>query len=298
MTTGGSCGKSQVKSSDGSDSGPWSSQGNSDRKKSILKHRDPETEQLLPDISTDSPVRRNKMSTPVKFVGVSDEEDDERMPHKKLPRSPLPSRKPPRAPLADLLADFDGPENSMKVEDIIMNEALLDQQNANTILRCSRQNCKLNSPAQSSSVIQDPLIAPYCMPLCICGAPMTRVPVQPCNDNSPPINSSSNTFASSLPTSTPDQAVSIASSIDYERMKGRGGYSRSVSQSAASASIEKVKNGRNDRSGGRNGKKPENRHLTNNLNNEDDLLFADSTPTEETKLLERSSLPRGSDKTK
>ena len=127
-------------------------------------------------MATDSPVRKHRTSpSPVTFAGLSDNFEEERTPRRKLPRSPLPPRRVPEAPLADLFADFDGQDTSLVSDDIQNTESALDLQNANTALRCSRHNCKLNSPAQSPCLIQDPLIAPYCLPLCICGAPMTRI---------------------------------------------------------------------------------------------------------------------------
>ena len=265
------------------DLGAWSSQGSSDRsKKSILKHRDPETEQLIP--GTDSPVRKNKIPPPVKFVGVNDDDDDDERYHsKRLPRSPLPFKMPSRAPLADLLADFDGQEISQRSDESVISDALLDQQNANTEMRCSRQNCKLNSPAQSSSVIQDPLIAPYCIPLCICGAPMTRVPANPSND----LNSIS-LIVDKLAGS--DKSIGIS-------MNDKTPTNERINWPSAAAiySVSSTQNGTNDRSLVHINCKPENTVLAENLNNEDDH-FVDDPPTEETKLLERPPCSRGNDK--
>lgn len=287
MPTGISGSKPSVREGEVPDIGPRSSQGSSDRsKKSILKHRDPETEQLIPTISTDSPIRKNKTPTPVKFVGVSDDEKDEISQRKRLPRSPLPSRKPPRAPLEDLLADFEDQENGQRPENRIINDALLDQQNANTEFRCSRQNCKLNSPAQTSSVIQDPLIAPYCLPLCICGAPMTRIPVYPTSE----ISVISGYVGNLTNPTEPTISVSTTNEMGTE-------LDQSWPSSTTLCSTDKaLLNGRNGRGIGRNGRTPENRLQAENLNNEDDILFADDILTEETKLIERPPFPRGTDK--
>ena len=265
-----------------------SHQGKADRKKSILKQRDPETEQLLSDSFNDSPVKRPK-APPVKFIGVSKDEDD-KSPRKKLPCSPIPSRKVPRAPLADLLADFEGPqENTPTNEEKKINDALLDQQNANTALRCSRQNCKLNAPAQNSSIIQDPLIAPFYIPLCICGAPMTRIPVHPIpNDNEKQKTDLLGNFNSSAQNKNnlTEQTVALNPTKDMEHEDKNSGWA---------TALEPSRDKKVTANGG-------NRHQTpidiprSNLNDEDNLLSSGSTPTEETKLIDEIPLPRISDK--
>ena len=265
-------------------------QGKSDRKKSILKQRDPETEHLISNSISDSPQRKPK-APPVKFIGVA-KDDDDKSPRRKLPCSPIPSRKVPRAPLADLFADFDAPpENGGNSDEKQrMNDAFLDQQNANTALRCSRQNCKLNSPAQNSSIIQDPLIAPFYIPLCICGAPMTRIPVQPSsNDNEPFSNNMdpfkcSNALSSNVNTST-DQVVALTST------EGRNGPEDDDKNSAW-----KIPVSRSSQNGGYPNRQNARDVGQCNLNEEDQMLSTVSTPTEETKLIDELPLPRVSDK--
>lgn len=262
-------GRSGSKSSLGGDSlDSKRSHGSPERRKSILKHRDPETEQLLPDLTYDPPPGEQEKqgrptlkgigpraggkphALPVKFVGVDEEEDSNR-PRRVLPRSPMPRRHPQRAPLADLLADFAGQEKAVRDEatpenilkdslesNLVSTAASLDQRNANTVLRCSKAPCLYNQPASTSpmAIFPDEVGEPL---LCLCGAPMTRM-------------------AAPSPTIiTPTSALSNARPIT------------------------------------------ENCLLTDDLNNGpamlrdiDDLLFADHTPTEETHLLDRSlSLP-------
>ena len=161
-----------------------------DRKKSILKNRDPETEQLLPATNPSS-LAKKIQPPPDKLPNIETKhlKDDQKdnsdwNVSPQSPQSPQSLHKSPKAPLADLLAEFDGQENNANSMENLMNNAYLDQQNANIVLRCSRQACKLNSPAHNSSIMQDPLIAPYGIPLCICGAPMTPLPAtQTINDN-------------------------------------------------------------------------------------------------------------------
>lgn len=245
--------------------------GSPERRKSILKHRDPETEQLLPDLTYEpsppppshdqdkhgrptlkgiGPRAGGKPhALPVKFVGVDEEEDSNR-PRRILPRSPMPRRHPQRAPLADLLADFAGQEKAARDEatpENILKDSLetnlfslaesLDQRNANTVLRCSKAPCLYNQPASTSPMALSPGGEGVSL-LCLCGAPMTRVPATP---------------AIITPTS-----ATAARPIN------------------------------------------ENCLLTDDLNNGpatlgdiEDFLFADHTPTEETRLLERAlNLPR------
>ncbi|KAK7078519.1 hypothetical protein SK128_026224 [Halocaridina rubra] len=259
-------GRSGSKSSLGGDSlDSRRSHGSPERRKSILKHRDPETEQLLPDLTFDSPPppppqppsgeneKRGRPTLkgigpraggkphalPVKFVGVDEEEDSNR-PRRILPRSPMPRRHPQRAPLADLLADFAGQEKSVRDEatpENILKDTLeprlassLDQRNANAVLHCSKAPCLYNQPASTSpmSTSPDEVSEPL---LCLCGAPMARVAAP----------------APSIITPTIPRPIT------------------------------------------------ENCFLTDELNNGppclpdiDDLLFADHTPTEETHLLDRS----------
>lgn len=261
-------GRSGSKSSLGGDSlDSRRSQGSPERRKSILKHRDPETEQLLPDLTFESPIHDpdkhgrptlkgigpraggKPHALPVKFVGVDEEEDSNR-PRRILPRSPMPRRHPQRAPLADLLADFAGQEKAARDEatpENILKDSLetnlvslaesLDQRNANTVLRCSKAPCLYNQPASTSPMALSPGGEGVSL-LCLCGAPMTRVAATP---------------AIITPTST-----------------------------TAARPIN------------------ENCLLTDDLNNGpttlgdiDDFLFADHTPTEETRLLDRAlNLPR------
>ncbi|XP_071522009.1 uncharacterized protein Shab isoform X2 [Panulirus ornatus] len=263
-------GRSGSKSSLGGDSlESKRSHGSPERRKSILKHRDPETEQLLPDLTYDPPSGEQEKqgrptlkgigpriggkphALPVKFVGVDEEEEDSNRPRRVLPRSPMPRRHPQRAPLADLLADFAGQEKAVRDEatpenilkdslesNLASTAASLDQRNANTVLRCSKAPCLYNQPASTSpmAISPDEVGEPL---LCLCGAPMTRM-------------------AAPSPTIiTPTSALSNSRPIT------------------------------------------ENCLLTDDLNNGpatlrdiDDLLFADHTPTEETHLLDRSlSLP-------
>lgn len=261
-------GRSGSKSSLGGDSlDSRRSLGSPERRKSILKHRDPETEQLLPDFTLEPPSHEpdkhgrptlkgigpraggKPHALPVKFVGVDEEEDSNR-PRRILPRSPMPRRHPQRAPLADLLADFAGQEKAARDEatpENILKDSLetnlvslaesLDQRNANTVLRCSKAPCLYNQPASTSPMALSPGEEGVSL-LCLCGAPMTRVPAAP---------------AIITPTSTtPARPIT------------------------------------------------ENCLLTDDLNNGpatlgdiDDLLFVDHTPTEETRLLERAlALPR------
>ncbi|KAK8728662.1 hypothetical protein OTU49_009082, partial [Cherax quadricarinatus] len=236
------------------------SHGSPERRKSILKHRDPETEQLLPDLTYSPPSEHEKLgrptlkgigprtggkphALPVKFVGVDEEEDSNR-PRRILPRSPMPRRHPQRAPLADLLADFAGQEKAARDEatpENILKDSLepnlatsLDQRNANTVLRCSKAPCLYNQPTSTSPMaifpgeVGEPL-------LCLCGAPMTRVAA-----HSPTII----TPTSALPHSRPLLENCLL--------------------------IDDLNNG------------------PATLRNMDDLLFADHTPTEETHLLDRS----------
>ncbi|XP_066946581.1 potassium voltage-gated channel protein Shab isoform X6 [Macrobrachium rosenbergii] len=242
------------------------SHGSPERRKSILKHRDPETEQLLPDLTFDPPPPPTPPTSgdhekqgrptlkgigpraggkphalPVKFVGVDEEEDSNR-PRRILPRSPMPRRHPQRAPLADLLADFAGQEKSVRDEatpENIMKDTLepklassLDQRNANSVLHCSKVPCLYNQPASTSpmSMSPDEVGEPL---LCLCGAPMTRVAAP---------------AAPSIITPTNPRPITENCLL-----------------------------------------------LTDELNNGpatlpdiDDLLFADHTPTEETRLLDRS----------
>ncbi|KAK3891545.1 hypothetical protein Pcinc_004569 [Petrolisthes cinctipes] len=261
-------GRSGSKSSLGGDSlDSKRSHGSPERRKSILKHRDPETEQLLPDLTYDPPQETEKLgrptlkgigpraggkphALPVKFVGMDEEEDSNR-PRRILPRSPMPRRHPQQAPLADLLADFAGqekaardeatPENILKDSlepSLISIAASLDQRNANTVLRCSKAPCLYNQPASTSPMAISPDEVGESL-LCLCGAPMTRV------------------AAPAPAIITPTSALPNARTIT------------------------------------------ENCLLTDDLNNGpatlrdiDDLLFADHTPTEETHLLDRSlSIP-------
>ncbi|XP_045116279.1 potassium voltage-gated channel protein Shab-like isoform X2 [Portunus trituberculatus] len=265
-------GRSGSKSSLGGDSlDSRRSLGSPERRKSILKHRDPETEQLLPDLTYEpsppppshdqdkhgrptlkgiGPRAGGKPhALPVKFVGVDEEEDSNR-PRRILPRSPMPRRHPQRAPLADLLADFAGQEKAARDEatpENILKDSLetnlfslaesLDQRNANTVLRCSKAPCLYNQPASTSPMALSPGGEGVSL-LCLCGAPMTRVPATP---------------AIITPTS-----ATAARPIN------------------------------------------ENCLLTDDLNNGpatlgdiEDFLFADHTPTEETRLLERAlNIPR------
>nr|XP_045594876.1 potassium voltage-gated channel protein Shab-like [Procambarus clarkii] len=254
-------GRSGSKSSLGGDSlDSKRSHGSPERRKSILKHRDPETEQLLPDLTYSPPLGEHEKigrptlkgigpraggkphALPVKFVGVDEEEDSNR-PRRILPRSPMPRRHPQRAPLADLFADFAGQEKAARDEatpENILKDSLepsfismatsLDQRNANTVLRCSKAPCLYNQPASTSPMAMSPDEVGEPL-LCLCGAPMTRV-------------------AAHAPTIiTPTSANPVM----------------------------------------------ENCLLTDDLNNGpttlrdiDDLLFADHTPTEETHLLDHS----------
>ncbi|XP_018024261.1 potassium voltage-gated channel subfamily B member 2 isoform X2 [Hyalella azteca] len=156
-----------------------SSPQNSDARKSILKNKDPEAEQLIP-VPAPAASSTKEKSFPVKFASFSEEDGNEnyRRPHKKLPTSPMPNRKIPIAPLADLMADFDGQESRGNSEENLLNDALLDHQNANTVLRCSRISCKLNAPASNSSLMHDPLMVVEHLPVCMCGAAMTRIPAE------------------------------------------------------------------------------------------------------------------------
>ncbi|ROT60599.1 hypothetical protein C7M84_000213 [Penaeus vannamei] len=180
-------GRSGSKSSLGGDSlDSRRSHGSPERRKSILKHRDPETEQLLPDLTFEPPpppagdhdkLGRPSLkgigpraggkphALPVKFVGVDEEEDSNR-PRRTLPRSPMPRRHPQRAPLADLLADFAGQEKAARDEatpENILKDSLepklaatLDQRNANLVLRCSKAPCLYNQPASTSPMATSP----------------------------------------------------------------------------------------------------------------------------------------------
>lgn len=285
--TGVSGSKSSVRGVDLTDMTAWSSHGSSDRgKKSILKHRDPETEQLIPTIGTDSPVRKNKTPPPVKFVGLSDDDDDyeHRTPKRRLPRSPLPSRRVPRAPLADLFADFDGQEYNQQADNNTVNDTFLDHENANTVLRCSRPNCKLNIPAQTASVIQDPLIAPHYIPLCICGAAMTRVPAQAYSDEIKKSIFADVTASPNLSTfsAATDQTVCISS--DTDRLSDKDETSSWIHSETASP--------QNVPSATRSDRNEAELRSSNNLNNEDENIYADRTPTEETKLIDQSSVLR------
>ena len=281
---GGSSGKSSVRGVDLSDMTAWSSHDRG--KKSILKHRDPETEQLIPTIGTDSPVRKNKTPPPVKFVGLSDDDDDyeHRTPKRRLPRSPLPSRKVPRAPLADLFADFDGHEYNPHSDNNKVNETLLDHENANTVLRCSRPNCKLNIPAQTQSVIQDPLIAPHFIPLCICGAFMTRVPAQALSEETKKSILTDVTASPNLSTfsAATDQTVCISS--DTDRLSDKEENSSWIHSETASP--------QNLPSATRGDRNEDKLRSSSNLNNEDETVYPDHTPTEETKLIDQSSALR------
>ncbi|KAF2362892.1 Ion transport domain [Trinorchestia longiramus] len=288
--SGGSGGKSSVRGVDLSDMTAWPSPASCDRgKKSILKHRDPETEQLLPTIGTDSPVRKNRTPPPVKFVGLSDddEEYERRAPIRRLPRSPLPSRNVPRAPLTDLFADFDGQEYCTNLETIPLNETLLDHENANTVLRCSRQNCKLNTPAHAASVIQDPLIAPQNIPLCICGAAMTRVPA-PSSQRENKISTADVTASPNLSTFSTATDQTVCMSSDAEGMSDKEETSSWLSPEI-SKSHRKCESPRSTRN-------VDDSRPSNNLNNEKETTYTDHTPTEETKLIDRSSSVLGNDK--
>ncbi|XP_047482169.1 LOW QUALITY PROTEIN: potassium voltage-gated channel protein Shab-like, partial [Penaeus chinensis] len=262
-------GRSGSKSSLGGDSlDSRRSHGSPERRKSILKHRDPETEQLLPDLTFEPPpppagdhdkLGRPSLkgigpraggkphALPVKFVGVDEEEDSNR-PRRTLPRSPMPRRHPQRAPLADLLADFAGQEKAARDEatpENILKDSLepklaatLDQRNANLVLRCSKAPCLYNQPASTSPMATSPdeVGEPR---LCLCGAPMTRV-AAPAHATSAPTNA--------LPNARP------------------------VTENCLM--MDDLNNG------------------PATLRDIDDLLFADHTPTEETHLLDRSlSIP-------
>ncbi|XP_042864481.1 potassium voltage-gated channel protein Shab-like isoform X7 [Penaeus japonicus] len=262
-------GRSGSKSSLGGDSlDSRRSHGSPERRKSILKHRDPETEQLLPDLTFEPPpppagdhdkLGRPSLkgigpraggkphALPVKFVGVDEEEDSNR-PRRTLPRSPMPRRHPQRAPLADLLADFAGQEKAARDEatpENILKDSLepklaatLDQRNANLVLRCSKAPCLYNQPASTSPMATSPdeVGEPR---LCLCGAPMTRV------------------AAPSHATSAPSNTLPNA---------------RPVTENCLM--MDDLNNG------------------PATLRDIDDLLFADHTPTEETHLLDRSlSIP-------
>ena len=252
-----------------------------DRGKSILKLKDPESEQLLPRASKNSPVKKPKGS-PVKFIGVGKMENDKTS-NKRAPCSPLPLRKVPIAPLADLLADFDGQENSStntSDDDTRLNDALLDQQNANTTLRCSRQTCKLNSPAQSS-IIQDPLIAPFCSPLCVCGATMTRVPVESTAITNKPRSSSESNFSVSLTStiSTDDTITLTSTAIDIIDESSDAAWP-STAEDLPKDRISSNRNFLNDQDSN-------NVHENPSANiNEEVMLSTDNTPTEETKLID------------
>lgn len=262
-------GRSGSKSSLGGDSlDSRRSHGSPERRKSILKHRDPETEQLLPDLTFEPPpppagdhdkLGRPSLkgigpraggkphALPVRFVGVDEEEDSNR-PRRTLPRSPMPRRHPQRAPLADLLADFAGQEKAARDEatpENILKDSLepklaatLDQRNANLVLRCSKAPCLYNQPASTSPMATSPdeVGEPR---LCLCGAPMTRV------------------AAPAHATSAPSNALPNA---------------RPVTENCLM--MDDLNNG------------------PATLRDIDDLLFADHTPTEETHLLDRSlSIP-------
>lgn len=156
---------------------PLSSSSTNDSRKSILKNKDPETEQLIPEPPPETEPKKDK-SFPVKFATFSDDEsnDNGRKPQRKFQSSPLPNKKLPLAPLADLVADFAGQESRGNSEENLLNDTILDHQNANTVLRCSRSNCRLNSPASNSSLLQDSLMSKQRIPVCMCGAVMTRLP--------------------------------------------------------------------------------------------------------------------------
>ena len=165
-----------------------------EQKKSILKHRDPESEQLLSGLGEER--ARKPRALPVKFVGVDDKEGDSSRPRRVLPRSPMPLEGRDRAPLADLLADFGGQEKAARDEltpENLLKDALeplsSDNRSAN-ILRCSRSNCTSNKPITPDTAAHLPSA------MCVCGAIMTNI-------NSPPMGdhvSSSVHYENRLPT--------------------------------------------------------------------------------------------------
>ncbi|CAL4127837.1 unnamed protein product, partial [Meganyctiphanes norvegica] len=255
-----------------------------ERRKSILKHRDPEQEQLLSDPTFDprsnltdmmdsknsrsnlkKPGERKPHNLPVKFVGIDD--DDQNRPRRVLPRSPIPRRHTHRAPLADLWADFAGqekaardetqPENKMKDKlepspvyperfDISnLTNPNLDQRNANLILRCTVVTCLYNQPASITPTPTSCNDMGTNMRLCLCGAPMTHVPAP----------SSLNTIITRIPP-TPINAINIP--ISQLRMEN-------------CILPDDINNG------------------SKSANDGDEMLYADHSPTEETRLLDRSS---------
>ena len=220
---------------------------------------------MIPELGPDSPLRpRKPHALPVKFVGLDDDDLRDNKPKKVLPRSPMPNRHSPRAPLADLLDDFAGQEKAARDERMpenLLKDTLeptpidfqafftLDQRNANLVLKCSRPSCIYNKPT-----ITQKLSSPnssYSRPtLCTCGSPMTRVPATP--------TTTSCGFTMSPPPAiiTPGTAPSPISN------------SRPITENCL---------------------------ITDDLNNGptslrdiDDLLFADHSPSEETRLLDRT----------
>lgn len=258
----------------------FQSPNTSDRKKSILKNRDPETEQLLPNTSPNSPAKKMK-PTPANYIGISmnDIHEQQKKPIPKWSMSPKSNRKTPKAPLADLLADFDGQESNTNSKENLINKAYLDQQNANIVLRCSRKACKLNSPAHNTTVINDPLIAPYRIPLCICGAPMTRIPAQTSDTLQPTVL---------IPCSDIDFNNTLSSSIFTDNLQlanDRPSVSARINSARSYNNLARGKGGSN------------NLCSSDNLN-EDSSHFAEQTATEETKLIQRAAVSRVYDKNK
>ena len=210
----------------------------------------------------DSPLRpRKPHALPVKFVGLDDNEGDDSRPKKVLPRSPMPKRHTPRAPLADLLADFAGQEKAArdeKVPENLLKDTFeptpldfhaflsLDQKNANTVLKCSRYSCMYNKPA-SLQHIPSPNSSFSRPTLCICGSPMTRIPATP----------TTTTSITTPPTiithpTTPSPMINA----------------RPITENCLFA--DDLNNG------------------PTSIRDIDDLLFADHSPSEETRLLDRT----------
>ncbi|KAB7502351.1 hypothetical protein Anas_04006 [Armadillidium nasatum] len=158
-----------------------------ERKKSILKHRDPEAEQLLPQSllapSEDRP--KKPRALPVKFVGLDDKDDDETRsrPRRVLPRSPMPLNRD-RAPLADFLADFGGQEKA--VHDELTPENLLKDNyeippsvdNSNNInkYKCTHIGC-----SNTRTIPSDSKSFQNRTPKCVCGFTMMPVATTPIN---------------------------------------------------------------------------------------------------------------------
>lgn len=263
-----------------------------DGRKSILKNKDPETEQLIPEPPPETESTKDK-SFPVKFATFSDDEgnDNGRKLQKKLPSSPLPNRKIPRAPLADLVADFAGQDSRGNSEENLLNDTMLDHQNANTVLRCSRPNCRLNAPASNSSLSQDPLMSKQRIPVCMCGAVMTRVPAESVSDQT--LSTSLTNVSSALNTTTELESEPTTSASTTEIDKSADKRKDSFLPPILSQSADKNHTDSN-------GKKAASQILVTddplspeNLN--DDCSTFVGSNSDETKLIQRSSIQRQSD---